>query len=105
MSNSSIWPIDKTLSGTTTLIKSGPGSNGNEGILRISQSSSITGTLPLDCLLSYPGHKLRESYPLAETQSVYSTDSGDWAIYNCVQIISIRLGYLIENIKLLENDY
>ena len=31
----------------------GPGSNGNEGVLRIPQSSRITGTSPSDCLVSY----------------------------------------------------
>ena len=41
---SSIWPIDRTLSGATTLGQSGPGSDGNEGVLRIPQSSSIAGT-------------------------------------------------------------
>ena len=35
MQFSSIKPIDKTLSGTTTLGLSGPGSNGNEGVLYI----------------------------------------------------------------------
>ena len=45
---SSIWPKDRTLSG-------GPGSNGNERLLCIPQSSSITGTSPSDCLVSYPG--------------------------------------------------
>ena len=39
---SSIWPIDRTLSGATTTGQSGPGSNGNERVLNISQSSSIT---------------------------------------------------------------
>ena len=29
------------------------GSNGNEGVLRIPQSSSITGTSLSDCLVSY----------------------------------------------------
>ena len=53
MSNSSIWPIDKTLSGATTLGQSRPGSNGNERVLRIPQSSSITGATPSDCLVSY----------------------------------------------------
>ena len=37
MSNSSIWHIDKTQSGATTLGKSGPGSNSNEEVLRIPQ--------------------------------------------------------------------
>ena len=35
MLNSSIWPIDRTLSGITTPRQSGPGSNGNEGVLDI----------------------------------------------------------------------
>ena len=48
---------------------SGPGSDGNEGVLHIPQSSSITGTLPSDCLAPYTGHSLRESYPSAEMQS------------------------------------
>ena len=45
--------IDRTLSGATILGQSGPGSNGNEGVLHITQNSSIAGTLPLDCLVSY----------------------------------------------------
>ena len=48
---SSIWPIDKTLSVTTTLGQCGPGSDGNEGVLFIPQSSTITGNLLLDCLV------------------------------------------------------
>ena len=47
--NSSIWPIDRTLTGTTTLGQSGPGSDSNEGILQIPQSSG-TGNSPSDCL-------------------------------------------------------
>ena len=53
---SSIWSIDGTLSGATFPSQSGPGSNGNEGILCIPQSSSITEASPSDCLVSYPGH-------------------------------------------------
>ena len=30
------------------------GSDGNEGVLHIPQSSSITGTSQSDCLVSYP---------------------------------------------------
>ena len=59
--------------------ESGPGSEGNEGVLRIPQSSSITGSSPSDCLVSYPGHSLGESYPSAEKQSVYSTAPTDLA--------------------------
>ena len=39
---SSILTIDRTLSGVTTAGQSVPGSDGNKGVLRISQSSSIT---------------------------------------------------------------
>ena len=55
---SSILPIDRALSGATTLSQSGTGSDGNEGVLCIPQSSSIIGTSPSDCLVSYPGHLL-----------------------------------------------
>ena len=55
---SSIWPIDRTLSGATTPGPSGPGSDGNKGVLHIPQSSSITGISPSDCLMLYPGHLL-----------------------------------------------
>ena len=40
------------------LNQSGPGNDGNEGVLRIPQSSSITGASPSDCLVSYLGHSL-----------------------------------------------
>ena len=40
----SIWPIDRTLSGATSPSKSGPVTDGNEGLLRIPQSSNLTGT-------------------------------------------------------------
>ena len=53
---SSIWPIDRTLSGATTQGQSGPESDGNKGLLHITQSSIITGASPSDCLVSYLGH-------------------------------------------------
>ena len=61
--------------------QSGPWSNGNEGVLRIPQSSITAGTSPSDCLVSYPGHSFGGgSYPSAEVQSVYSTAPDDWPI-------------------------
>ena len=60
-----------TLSGIITPGQSGPGSNGNKRELRISQNSSIYRTSPPN----YSGHSLRDSYPFAEIQSVYSTAS------------------------------
>ena len=73
MPNSSIWPIDRILSGATTLGQSGPGNNDNKEILYFPLSSRA-GASPLDHLMSYTGHSLGEgSYPSAEMQSVYST--------------------------------
>ena len=77
---SSIWPINRALSRTTIPGQSGPGSNGNERVLRISQSSSIAEASPSDCLVSYSGRSLGKSYPSAEIQSMYSATPTDWAI-------------------------
>ena len=44
--NSSIWSIDGALSGTS-LVLSGPGSNGTEQVIHIPQSCK-TGASPLD---------------------------------------------------------
>ena len=44
MSNSSIWPVDRTLSGATTPIQGGTKSNCNEEVHDIPQISSFTGT-------------------------------------------------------------
>ena len=70
---------NRALSGATTPGQSGPGSDGNEVVLRIPQSSSTARTSPSDCLVSYPGHSLGGSYPSAKVQSVYSTAPADWA--------------------------
>ena len=59
MSNSSIGPIDMTLSCATTPGQSGPGNNGNEGVLHIPQIPK-PGALPSDCLMSYPRHSCRD---------------------------------------------
>ena len=74
----SIWPINRSLSGATTPGKSGPGSDCNDGVLLIPQSSSVTGTLPSDCLVSVPEHFLRESFSSAEMLPLYSTAPANW---------------------------
>ena len=61
-----------------TTNEDGPGSDSNEGVVHIPQSSKA-GTSPLDCLVSYPGHSSRGSYPFAEMQVVYSTAPADRA--------------------------
>ena len=69
-----------TLSGATTLGQSGPGSNGNEGVLHIPQSSSNTGTSTLFSVISRTLVGGRGSYPPAEVQSVCSTVPTNLAI-------------------------
>ena len=77
---SSIWAIERALSAATIPGQSGPGTDGNEGVLRIPQRFSITGTSPSDCLVSYQGHSLVwVSNHSAEVQSVYSTAPADLA--------------------------
>ena len=92
MSNSSIWPIDRTLSGYTTPIQSGAGSN--EWVLSILQCSRKTGTLRSDCLRSYAGHSIGESYSSAEMKSVYSTGIANWAVEICICSFSMTVSLL-----------
>ena len=77
MSNSSIWLIDRTPSGVNTPGQSGPGSNGNQRVFHIPQSSNITEAAQSDCLVSYPGCSLGESYPSSVILSAYSTAPAD----------------------------
>ena len=56
---SSIWPVDRMLSGTTTPGQRITGSDGNEGLDPIPRRPCITETSPWDCLASYLGHSLR----------------------------------------------
>ena len=58
-----MWPIDGTLSGASIQVQSRPGSDGSEGILRISQSYDITEALSSDCFVSYAGHSLGSLTP------------------------------------------
>ena len=86
----SIWLTDRTLSGATTPGQSGPGSDDNEEVLPISQSSSIIGTSPSDCLVSYAEHSLGGGgFPSAEKPSVYSTAPADWANRFLAKILNI----------------
>ena len=52
MSNSSIWSIDRTLSGATTPGQSELGSNAKEGVIHMPQSFSITEASQSECLVS-----------------------------------------------------
>ena len=57
----------------------GPGSDDNEGVLYIPQSSRIIGASPSDCLVSYIWIFFGwGSYLSTEMQLVYSTGPGNW---------------------------
>ena len=58
MQFSSIYPKDRAPPDATTLGQNGLGCDCDEGVLHIPQISSITGTLPSNCLVSYTGHSL-----------------------------------------------
>ena len=75
-----------TQTGATIPGQSAPGSNGNEGVLRILQSPSITGTSPSNCLVSYPGYSLGGVYSSADVKSVYATVQAHWVMVNCYKI-------------------
>ena len=89
MSNSFILLLDKPLSDATTPVQSGPGRDGNEKALCISQSSSFTGTLPSDCSGLYSGHSLGEPYLSAEMQLAYSTAPADWAYKSLLKEVPV----------------
>ena len=49
MPDSSIWPIERSQLGAATPDQSESGSAGNEGVLRITPNSCITGASLTDC--------------------------------------------------------
>ena len=70
-----------TLSGATNLGQNGRGSNGNEEVLHISQSSRAR-TLPSDSLMSYPWHTLWVgALLLCKDAVIESYASADWSEY------------------------
>ena len=75
MQFSSIWPTDRTLSGVITSGQSEPGSDCNERVLFIPQS-----TLRLFSVIYRTLIKGRVVYPSAEVQSMYSSVPANWTI-------------------------
>ena len=67
------------------------------GMLRIPQSSTITGISPSDCLVSYLGHSLvgGASYPSAEMQLVYSPAPADLASVCVCVCLSLQNHYFL----------
>ena len=102
----SIQPIDRDLSGNTTPGQSGSRRDGNEEVLRIPQSPSITGTSPSDCLVHTQDTRCGGgAYPSAEKQSVYCTSPADratecFSMCKCAYLV-FRLFIVITNIQML----
>ena len=88
MQFNSIEPIDKALSGATTPGQRGPGSDSNEGVLRIPQTFSNTGTSPSDSVIS----TTLVGGGLTPLQSVYSTAPADRAMFIRGSLISLIKG-------------
>ena len=74
--------MDRTLSGANTPGQSKPESDGNKGVLRIPQSSCITGASQSDYSMSYPEHLLGTVLTVCgDAHGVfYSLPQAEWAI-------------------------
>ena len=80
MSNSSIWPINRTLSAATTPGKTGHGDYANKAVLLIPQRSSIPGTSLLEYEVSNQDINFEGLEGLTssvEKQSVHFTATAD----------------------------
>ena len=80
-----------TLSGAPTPGQSRPRTMG------IKEYSAFPKASPSDCLVSYPGHLLGESYPFAEMQSVYSAAPADWSKFGMTKLLERKLRILLKN--------
>ena len=82
MSNSSIWPLNRTLSSSTTPDLSEPRIHGNVGVFPIPQSSSITGASLSDCLTLYVRIIVGGVLPLGKeaVNEFYNPSQLDWLI-------------------------
>ena len=74
--NSFIWSKDGTLTGTTTPCQSWSRSNGNEGVLHIPRTSSLTIRLFSVTSKTLVGSRV---IPSVEMQSAYSKAPAEWA--------------------------
>ena len=96
--------------------QSGPGNDGNKGVPRISQSTSITRTSPSNCLVSYQDTRWGGSYPSAVGVSYSPSWLGKnffernkmnfffriffyivWNCFNLTKVFVSRLFKMVEN--------
>ena len=102
MSNSSLWAIDKTLSGATN----GTGSDDIDGVFYILQSSSITEASSSYSLMSYPWHLLGGgSYPLCRDKVGVFYSPSRLHQFNFFTFSTISISYLKQYNCVLINDY
>ena len=76
-------PLIGPLSGATTLGKSGPGSNGNEGVLHIPQSSRITGNSRYTLQPQPTGQKKRDVLGMTKSNLWWGFSSGALDVCVC----------------------
>ena len=79
MSNSSIWRLDRTLSGAITLGQCGAGRDGNGGVPHIPQRYHHYWSLMIRLFSFLSRTLMEESYHFVEMQSMYSITPGDCA--------------------------
>ena len=84
----SIRTINRTQLGATNPGQSAPGSNGNEGVLRITRSSSITGTSPSNFLESYAEHSLGWCLSPLQRSNRYSFL---WRLFKCATLFELDI--------------
>ena len=99
--NSSIWHIDGTLADTTNLSHSGPGSNGNEGVHHIPQSSRAGASLTIRCsLVSFRtliGEEVLTSQQQCSWHILQSHPLGHWInvlVQNFLKVTNYNRRYL-----------
>ena len=92
--NRSIWPVINTLTGTTALGQSGPGSNGHEEATPYSQEFQNLATR---CLVAYTGHPFERVLPICRLchQSILKK----------LQIISIKESIIIDTLLVVIWNY
>ena len=107
MSNNSIWPTDRILSGATMPGQSGPGSNSNKAVLHISQNFSISGASSSDFFMSYPAYSLGNLTPLqkcswcilqsqlTELWTSCCVMSSIWLLYWAIDVLCQAIGFYI----------
>ena len=101
----SIWHIHRILSGATTPGHSGPGGDGNEGVLFIPQSFRVTGVSTSDCLVSYLRYSLWRFLPSLQRYSRCIQQPQQTGQYIICRHLSVDKDYLISYDYFINVDF